>query len=450
MTDLFPLEQLDHVDSWQPINLNTLPDKPPIEPTLGNTGLLYPGKRHVFSGPPESAKTLAAYTMLILVARTGHTGILIDFEMGSRDAKQRLQELGATHDELAHIPYLEPDTPATPQRLGNLISLEPVLVVIDAAAGAYQAEGLDDNKRGDVERFSRLYVGAFWLAGIATIVIDHVVKSVEGRGKFAIGSERKLGSSDVHLGFDTIQPVSRGTTGRYKITTHKDRGGCLPRGHIADFHLESDPDTHQIAWKVASPEQTTAEAGYFRPTHLMEKVSIDLEHRAEPVSRNTIYDTIGGTKDYVLKAISALVTEGFIAEVDGERRTKLIHSTRRYRADDPTCNPETEGSGSVVRQWFGSGSEPLNPKSSGSAEQFGSGSTQNPLDTAENPPVPNQFGSGSASDMRAGSDGGSLRSKEPSEPATPRPPEPHGWFGANGNLLDAYFDEIAPDETELE
>jgi len=345
--------------------------------------------------------------MLILVARTGHTGLLIDFEMGSRDAKQRLQELGATRDELELIPYLEPDTPATPQRLGNLIALEPELVVIDAAAGAYQAEGLDDNKRGDVERFSRLYVGAFWLAGIATIVIDHVVKSVEGRGKFAIGSERKLGSSDVHLGFDTIQPVSRGTTGRYKITTHKDRGGCLPRGHTADFHLESDPDTHQISWKVTSPEVTVDEEGYFRPTHLMEKASVFLELQTEPVTRNTVTDAVGGRKSYVLKAIDALVREQFATETIGANRSKLLTSTSRYRESDPTCNPENPDHSSAVPVWF----------HSGTGNQDGCGGSV----------VPPPYG------------------EETTGPPTTDHPEPAGWFHQNGTLADAYYDTIAPE-----
>jgi hypothetical protein len=405
MSDLFPLEQIT-ADSWTPINLNTLPDKPPIEPTLGNTGLLYPGKRHVFSGPPESAKTLAAYTMLILVARTGHTGILIDFEMGSRDAKQRLQELGATHDELSLIPYLEPDTPATPERLGNLISLEPDLVVIDAAAGAYQAEGLDDNKRGDVERFSRLYVGAFWLAGIATIVIDHVVKSVEGRGKFAIGSERKLGSSDVHLGFDTIQPVSRGTNGKYKITTHKDRGGCLKRGHIADFRLDSDVDTHQISWTFTEPAEETGDAGYFRPTHLMEKVSVYLELQTEPVTRTTICEALGGRKEFIVKAIDALILEDFASESRGAKGSKLIESERHFREADPSCFRVPESFPVVP----GTTETSRSPSSSLRSRELGNYEVQG------NNTEPQLF-----------------------------PSQESGWFNENGNLVDAYYDQIAPD-----
>jgi hypothetical protein len=355
--------------------------------------------------------------MLILVARTGHTGILIDFEMGSRDAKKRLQELGATPDEIDLIPYLEPDIPATPSRLKVLVDLQPQLVVIDAAAGAYQAEGLDDNKRADVERFSRLYVGAFWLAGIATIIIDHVVKNIEGRGKFAIGSERKLGSSDVHLGFDTIQPISRGTSGRYKLTTHKDRGGCLKRGHIADLELKSDPDTNNITWTFTEPQPTTAEAGYFRPTHLMEKVSIYLEMQTDPVTRTTIKDALGGRAEYVVKAIEALVTEDFAAETNGPRQSKLVSSKRRYREDDPICNPENQ-----------------------------------PIDSN----VPNHSPSVPGTMVSSRSPSSSLRSRELGKDSRPDPWNgmdqdplvPEGWFDQNGNLADAWYDQIKPDEED--
>lgn len=329
-------------DSWTPIKLSTLPAHPPVKPTLGDIGIVYPGKRHVFSGPPESAKTLVAYIVILEVLRHAGTVVLIDFEMGGYDARARLVELGASSSEIDHVHYLEPDEPANDDRIQLLIGLEPALVVIDAAAGAYQLEGLDDNKRGDVEKWSRLYVQRFWRHGIATIVIDHVPKDTENRGRYAIGSERKLGSADVHLGFDTITPISRGTEGKYKITTHKDRGGVLKRGRLADVHLESDPDTHQIGWDI-----TAATAGgdddqghYFRPTGLMEKVSIYLEHQPEAVGRNAIADAIGGTKKYVLAAVNALVREGYVADLETAGRSKPVASARPYRENDPSCNQE--------------------------------------------------------------------------------------------------------------
>jgi hypothetical protein len=386
-------------DSWQPVNLNTLPDQPPIRPTLAGVGIVYPGKRHVFSGLPESAKTIAAYIILIAAARQHTTSILIDFEMGGYDARQRLRELGATPDDIDRIHYIEPDQPATPDRIQALVGLQPCLTVIDAGAGAYNLESLDDNKRQDVERFAALYVRAFWRAGVATIIVDHVVKNSETRGRFAIGSERKLGGADVHLGFDTIQPISRGSSGRYKITTHKDRGGYLKRGHLADLHLESDPASHQIGWQLLTPPDTST--GYFRPTHQMEKVSIDLEHRTEPVSRNTCADAVGGNKAYLLKAIDALAREGFVAETDGPRRSKQVASVRPYRENDPTCNPETDTTGSLVlssSDWF---PEPQSVTGSTGSPPYG-GNTRNQNHTDD--------------------------------------PEQLGWFQPSGTLQEAPFD----------
>jgi hypothetical protein len=430
-------------DSWAPIDLSELPDKPPVQPTLGDIGIVYPGKRHVFSGPPESAKTLLAYAILIEVVRQGATGILIDFEMGSYDARDRLTELGATTSDIQRIRYLEPDEPATEDRIHQLVDHQAALVVLDAAAGAYQLQNLDDNNRGDVETFNRIYVKPFWRAGTATILIDHVVKNTKDRGKYQIGSERKLGASDVHLGFDTITPISRGGSGHYKITTHKDRGGCLKRGRLADIELESDPLTHHIRCGIRPAEATapdTQDTGYFRPTHLMEKVSAYLELQQEPVSRNAVVEALGGTKEYVLKAIAALVTERFLLEHEGAQRSRPVSSIRPYRENDPACNPENPESGSVVRSGSESGSRTT------VVRWFGSGST------VVREPAPE---SGSVVRPPYGDDTTRPHGEEP--PTNPSGSEPlpapteRGWFADNGTLIEtdlAYYDHLELPDTE--
>jgi AAA domain-containing protein len=328
------------VDSWVPHDLTELDERPPIMPTLGATQLLYPGKRHVFSGPPESAKTLAAYCMLLQTVRQDDTAMLIDFEMGPYDARQRLRELGGTPDEIKRIHYVEPEDPWSEERAEALVKLNPGLVVVDAAAGAYQLEAFDDNKRADVETFNKRYVNVFWREGISSLLLDHVNKSADDRGKFVIGSERKLGATDVHIGFETVKAISRGSTGRYKLITHKDRGGYLARGHLADFHLESDPETHAITWKFTTPD-SVGEDGVFRPTHLMEKASIQIETAGVAPTKTELATALGGRKKYALQAIDRLVAEGFAVEtLDG--RSKVITSARKYREADPACNPETD------------------------------------------------------------------------------------------------------------
>jgi len=172
--------------SWEPINLAKLEPRPASLPSIGGVNLIYPGKRHVFSGPPESAKTIAAYAIIIEEILRGGTVLLIDFEMGQWDARDRLREMGATDEVLGHLFYIEPEVPAGEEIIDDLVSRWTfTLVVIDAAAGAYSLQGLDDNKRGDVEAFARIFVSTFWLRGVATIVLDHVAKNAGGRSRSA-------------------------------------------------------------------------------------------------------------------------------------------------------------------------------------------------------------------------------------------------------------------------
>jgi hypothetical protein len=317
-------------DSWQPINLAELPEQAPVQPTLGGLGIAYPGKRHVFSGPQESAKTLAAYILAIKLAHAEQTAVLIDFEMGRWDARNRLRELGATPDDLRRIQYVEPAEPANAHDIGRLLALEPQLVIIDAAAGAYDLQGLDDNRRSDVERFTSIYVKGFWLAEIATIVLDHVVKTADNRGTYAIGSERKVGGADVHLGFETILPVKRGSHGKYKIVTHKDRMGFLRRGKLAELDLTSDGETHEITWAFTAATDEDEED--FRPTNLMEKVSHWLERNrsSAPHSYKTIISEVRGRDQFIRVAIGCLVEEGYATQEDGPRESKLVTSVKPF------------------------------------------------------------------------------------------------------------------------
>jgi hypothetical protein len=316
-------------DSWLPLNLADLPETPPEPPDLGGFGIAYQGKRHVFSGPQESAKTIAAYAIGIETLRAHpdrHIGI-VDLEMGKRAARNRLRELGTTQTELARILYIEPEVPATIDRISLLVSLNPILVIIDAATGAYTLQGLDGDKATDVETFTNLYVNAFFRAGIATILLDHVTKNSETRGKYARGSARKTELGEVHLGFDTILPIKRGSTGLYKITTQKDREGWHERGRLADLHLTSHPDTHQITWEWRQAEHLD-DPNAWLPTIYMERVSKYLEQDGEPCSRNHLEDNVEGGTDYIRAALTHLERLGFITHTRGPRKAHLYtHNT---------------------------------------------------------------------------------------------------------------------------
>ena len=316
--------------NWEPINLSAVEfSKPSLPPSL--CGLVYAGKRHVVSGPPEALKTLLTLLFALEHQRAGGTLAIVDFESGPAETRRLLEDLGATRDEVASVFYFEPDGPPATEDIERIVSEGVTLVVIDAAAGAYDVSGLDDNARKDAERFAAAWIRPLWQRGVTTIVIDHVTKNTETRGRFAIGSERKLGQADVHLGLHAVKQLSRGTTGLVTVHTHKDRPGHLTRPKAAEVELQSHPDTHRITWTIRPAREHTSDTGQWQPTVLMERVSRYLEQQTKPVSRNTVEKNVKGTGEYLRAAMDALLDEGYAAETRGPRDARELQSLRPFR-----------------------------------------------------------------------------------------------------------------------
>lgn len=239
---------------------------------------------------------------------------MIDFEMGKASTRRMLLDLGATDEELRAVAYFSPDGPPNKDDIST-VSDRADLAVIDASLGAFHASGLDDNKRQDVERFAGTWIDPLWKGGVATLTLDHVTKSTEGRGKYAIGSERKVGHVDTHLGLETVgTPLVRGGTGLVKVRVHKDRLGFLHRPYAAEIAFTSDPETHAIAWEIRASSPIGQPSDSWRPTVLMERVLEYLSRQPKPVSRNNIVTGISGNRKFTLQAITALIEDGLIED----------------------------------------------------------------------------------------------------------------------------------------
>lgn len=318
--------------SWQPIDLTDPQYKiPPAPPDL--LGLIYTGRRHLVSGPPESTKTVFAYICALQALRDGWKVAIIDFEMGATAAVLLLTELGATEDEVRAIHYVEPNEP--PQgAMQHMIDAGIQLVIVDASASAFEIMGLDDNSRKDVERFARTWINPFWKAGVTTMLIDHVTKDTETRGKFTIGSERKLGSTDIHLNLEAVKSLSRGSSAIIKVHAHKDRPGFLTRPTATVLELSSDHN-HQITWTTKDANPTDPE-GDFRPTKLMERVSRHLEQLEEPASMTSLENDVQGKGEYIRQAAEALVHDGYATEQPGPKKARLFSSISPYREPKET------------------------------------------------------------------------------------------------------------------
>jgi hypothetical protein len=344
-----PAEAAEHHStaqrSWRPIDLRAADMTPPVEPTLA--GLVYRGgARHLFSGEPESGKTLAAFALGLEEIRAGGRVLHLDFEMFVRRTRERLRELGATDRELAEWIHVEPDAAPSEADLASLLALAPTVAIVDASAGVYAALGLDDNSRLDVERYARTIVDPLAHARVSTITLDHVAKAREQRGRFAIGSERKAGGADVHLSFEAVRRLHRGGSGLVRITVAKDRDGFLPRPTAADLELVSDPETHAIVWTFTAP---AASADEWRPTVLMERVSHFLEQQPAPVSRTFVEQHVTGKGKYLRHALDTLRDEGFVHEERGSGSSRLVSLVKPFVPSVPGPSQSVPESGPSVR-----------------------------------------------------------------------------------------------------
>lgn len=341
-----PEPQPEPWDSWSPIDLSDPKYAIPADPPE-IAGLLYAGKRHVISGLPESSKTLISYALLLQALREGKPVAVIDFEMGAIAARRMLTDLEATEAEIASIYFVTPDAPAK-DGIHRIIQWGAAYVLIDAAIGAYDLSGLDDNARKDAEAFARTWIRPFWINGISTLLIDHVTKNSETRGKFTIGSERKVGQTDIHLSFEAVKALSRGGSGLIKATVHKDRPAFLQRPTAAVFELHSHPDHHTISYVRRDPHPV-GEEGQFRPTVLMEKVSRYLETHNDPVSRNNIETTIKGKRaEFIRQAIDVLIADGYATQSTGPHNSKLVTLERPYRESTDPKNASSSTSSQFV------------------------------------------------------------------------------------------------------
>jgi hypothetical protein len=219
--------------------------------------------------------------------------------------------------------------------LGAIVEEGIEFAIIDAAIGAYDASDLDDQSRKDAERFAGMWVKPLWQNGVATIVLDHVVKKESNRGSYAIGSERKAGGVDIHIGCHAIKKLHRGSTGLIRLDTHKDRPAWLDRPHPAELELVSDPVTHAISWTFRPASATASETGDgWKPTVLMQRVSEYVA--AHPgATRNAIEkDVRGKSNEHKRQAIDELVTLGHITEGRGKRNARVYVSVSPYTSPD--------------------------------------------------------------------------------------------------------------------
>jgi len=304
--------------------------------------LVYPGRVHMFAGEPESGKTWLALHLCAEQIACGRHVVYIDFEDTLVGVVARLLALDIDPDRiLALFHYVRPSEPLGPEgrhALAELISRTvPAIVVLDGLTEALTLHGLALESNRDVATFLELVPRLVARLGPAVVIIDHVEKDKERRGRWAIGAQHKLAGIDgVSYGLEVVKPVVRDGDGLVRLVVAKDRPGhvrriALERKTAAEIRTTSADEL--LTLTVVTPGRPSRSSDW-RPTELMERISRWLELNPGS-SRNLIEGSVRGKGTFKRDALEFLVEDGFATVTEGSRRALNYRIVKQYR-----INPE--------------------------------------------------------------------------------------------------------------
>lgn len=332
--------------TWAPVDLSeilagtyTQPTPTMLERTDGRA-LLYPGRIHALNAEPEAGKSWLALKAADERLMCGDTVLYVDFEDSAPSIVSRLRSLGASTDTIAAgFIYLRPDESLTAEAEADFesaLARNPSLVVFDGLTEAYVQLGLNPEFNPDVAKWMALLPRRALrrCPEAAVLLVDHVVKNIETRGRWAIGGQHKLAGVDVAFSVAVVEPFGRGQTGTAHIKIEKDRPGG-----IREFASSGDFVAHVVA--TSSPtgdmgirlEPPQAQTGPIRPKALMQRVSIVVE-KTPGLSKKGLRSAVSAKGEDVDYALELLLLNGYIEFDVGARGAHLHRSTKPYREKD--------------------------------------------------------------------------------------------------------------------
>jgi hypothetical protein len=339
--------------SWIPKEIGDYELEADVEPTMlrredGNF-ILYPGKINAIFGESESGKTWVALEAVRQELIAGNTVFYIDFEDSARGILNRLKTLKTPTERFKAFLYANPDSPHTPAiseaLMATLAEFKPSLVVVDGVNAAMNLMGLDLEKNKDATEFSQKILRPLRAFGSGILTIDHVTKSKDNRGNYAIGAQAKRADIDgVAVAVSVEMPFGRGIDGALALTVTKDRPGfvraiCPDAKTLGMVNLKSGGDD-SISVSISGGSVVISNAD-----QRMEQVSQFLERHGYEMNFNEIKKRLkdegnGMGSDMVRIALETLVARGS-ANVRQQGQKNLYSHKSTFLANDVKAwNPD--------------------------------------------------------------------------------------------------------------
>ncbi|MFJ8784999.1 DnaB-like helicase N-terminal domain-containing protein [Streptomyces sp. NPDC102476] len=326
----------------------------PAQPTIGarddGIGLFYPGRVNGIQGESEAGKSWVALVSCLIEINRGNHVVYLDFEDSEEGVVSRMLLIGANPRDIAEqFHYVRPGTTPTPAALKAFIArigdLAPSLIIVDGVTEAMVMLGLELKENTEIAKFGRMLLRPLADTGAAVVPLDHVVKSTESRGRYALGGVHKLNAVDgVQYMLEAVRPFGINTEGRSRLRIAKDRpaqirrhalpGGRNPMHWFADLVIRSEGDSFAEAHlyppiqHAEDPTERTAEQDKAAKEEVTirereEQVLAVLAKATDPLSKNAIEDLIGGRASVTRRALTRLVHAGRVETKDGARGATL-------------------------------------------------------------------------------------------------------------------------------
>lgn len=343
-----------------------LPPTPTVFQREDGQGLFYRGAVNDLHGEPGCGKSMIAQIATAQELKNNRDVIYIDYEDSARNVVKRLLLLGVTGEQIiSHLHYVRPSAkPSSPTSLdGWRETLDyadtATLTIIDGVTSCLAYAGLDSNSGDDIAAWYNTMPRLISACGPAVVLIDHVVKSKDNRGRYAGGSMQKLALIDgISYSVDMTKPVGKGVRGTIVIKSGKDRISeieehCAVSWSSNGSHLReaarieinsTDPKLMRVT--IARPNMMpsdTESAKRFRATGLMEKISTIIQDSGE-ISFNQLMhelkdDGSGARRGTVKESVTTLCEEEYLSKRSGANNTIIYSSNRPYRqVDDPASD----------------------------------------------------------------------------------------------------------------
>lgn len=327
----------------------------PAQPTIGarddGIGMFYPGHVNGITGESEAGKSWVALISCLVEMNRGNTVVYVDFEDSEVGVVGRLLLIGATPDLIAErFLYVRPGATPSPTQLAAFIAAiatrQPTLVIVDGVTEGMSLLGLELKDNTDVARFGRMLLRPLADTGAAVVPLDHVVKSSENRGRYALGGVHKLNAVDgVQYILEAVKPFGINTEGRSRLRIAKDRpaqvrrhalpGGRNPMHWYADLVIRSQGEEFAEAHLYppverrdepadgVTAEEKKAQAEEQEIKDREEIVLTVLGKAPEPMSKNALEEIISGRASVTRRALTRLVHTGRVVVEKGPRGAAL-------------------------------------------------------------------------------------------------------------------------------